>query len=54
VTAAQLIASGATEMDAAEACILAPLTTDGAIYDGLREIAAASLLTIDGSSTKTT
>jgi nitric oxide reductase NorQ protein len=53
VTAAQLIASGATEMEAAEACVLAPLTTDGAIHDGLREIAAASLLTSDGSSTKT-
>jgi nitric oxide reductase NorQ protein len=53
VTAAQLIASGAAEMEAAEACILAPLTTDGAIQDGLREVAAASLLTIDGSSTKT-
>lgn len=44
VTAAQLIASGATELQAAEACILAPLTTDGAIHDGLREVAAASLL----------
>lgn len=44
VTAAQLIASGATEMEAAEACILAPLSTDGAITDGLREVAAASLL----------
>ncbi|MGE5697177.1 MAG: CbbQ/NirQ/NorQ/GpvN family protein [Candidatus Sericytochromatia bacterium] len=46
VTAAQLIAAGSSEMDAAEACILAPLTTDGAIYDGLREVAAASLLTL--------
>src|SRR5690349_3660517 len=45
VTAAQLIASGATEMEAAEACILAPLTNDGGIHDGLREIVAASLLT---------
>jgi nitric oxide reductase NorQ protein len=45
VTAAQLMAAGATEMEAAEACILAPLTTDGAIHDGLREVAAASLLT---------
>jgi MoxR-like ATPase len=44
VTAAQLIAAGATEMEAAEACILAPLSTDGAISDGLREVAAASLL----------
>lgn len=52
VTAAQLIASGATQMEAAEACILAPLTTDGAIHHGLREIAAASLPTIDRSSTK--
>lgn len=43
VTAAQLIAAGATESEAAEACILAPLSTDGAITDGLREVAAASL-----------
>lgn len=43
VTAAKLIASGAAEMDAAQACILAPLSTDGAITDGLREIAAATL-----------
>ena len=40
VTAAQLIAAGATELEAAEACILAPLSTDGAITDGLREVAA--------------
>ena len=51
VTAAQLIASGATEMDAAEACILAPLRADGAITDGLREVAAASLLTADAVQT---
>lgn len=44
VTAAQLIAAGADEFEAAEAAILAPLSTDGAITDGLREIAAASLL----------
>ncbi len=43
VTAAQLIAAGATELDAADACILAPLSTDGAVTDGLREVAAASL-----------
>lgn len=43
VTAAKLIASGASETDAAHACILAPLSTDGAIAEGLREIAAASL-----------
>lgn len=47
VTAAQLIAAGATELEAAEACILAPLSNDGAISDGLREIAAARLATSD-------
>jgi nitric oxide reductase NorQ protein len=50
VTAAKLIASGATEMEAAEACILAPLSTDGAVNDGLREVAAASLLTESSNS----
>ncbi|OBJ50117.1 CbbQ/NirQ/NorQ/GpvN family protein [Mycobacterium sp. 1423905.2] len=45
VTAAQLIAVGASEIEAAEVCILAPLTTDGAVQEGLREVAAASLLT---------
>jgi hypothetical protein len=50
VTAAQLIAAGATELDAADACILAPLSTDGAVTDGLREVAAASLGTSDASS----
>ena len=44
VTAAKLIAVGATELEAAEACILAPLTNDGAITDGLRELAVGSLL----------
>ena len=44
VTAAKLVAAGATELEAAEACILAPLSNDGAITDGLRELAAASLL----------
>lgn len=44
VTAAQLITAGASERDAADACILAPLSTDGAITEGLREVAAASLL----------
>lgn len=44
VTAAQLMSSGVAEMAAVEACILAPLTADGAIHDGLREVAAASLL----------
>lgn len=47
VTAAQLIAAGAGELEAAEACILAPLSTDGAISEGLREVAAAGLLTSD-------
>ena len=51
VTAAQLIAAGATELEAAEACILAPLSTDGAITDGLREVAVASLAAADSSST---
>ncbi|MGE2720614.1 CbbQ/NirQ/NorQ/GpvN family protein [Mycolicibacterium celeriflavum] len=50
VTAAQLIVAGATELEAAEACILAPLSTDGAITDGLREVAVASLAA-DASST---
>ncbi|MFE6862194.1 CbbQ/NirQ/NorQ/GpvN family protein [Nocardia sp. NPDC057668] len=49
VTAARLIVAGATELDAARACVLAPLSSDGAIHDGLREIAAASLLA-DGST----
>jgi MoxR-like ATPase len=44
VTAAKLIAAGSDELGAAEAAILAPLSTDGAISDGLREIAAATLL----------
>lgn len=43
VTAAHLIAAGADEMSAAEAAVLAPLSSDGAIGDGLREIAAACL-----------
>jgi nitric oxide reductase NorQ protein len=51
VTAAQLIAAGATELDAADACILAPLSTDGAVTDGLREVAAASLTAGDAPST---
>ena len=43
VAAAKLIAAGATELEAAEVCILAPLSSDGAITDGLRELAAATL-----------
>ena len=50
VTAAQLIAAGTTELEAAEACILAPLSTDGAISEGLREVAVACLATTNNSS----
>lgn len=50
VTAAQLIAAGATEFDAAQACILAPLSSDGAISEGLREVAAASLAGADSTA----
>ena len=47
VTAAQLIAAGASELEAAEACILTPLSSDGAITEGLREVAAAGLADTD-------
>jgi hypothetical protein len=50
VSAARLVAAGASELDAAEACILAPLSTEGAITDGLREVAVATLDTADSSS----
>ncbi|MCV7169937.1 MULTISPECIES: CbbQ/NirQ/NorQ/GpvN family protein [Mycolicibacterium] len=50
VTAGQLIAAGAGELEAAEASILAPLSTDGAINDGLREVAAASLMSDTSSA----
>lgn len=43
VTAAQLIRAGAQPMDAAESAIIAPLSSDGAITTGLRELAAAHL-----------
>jgi MoxR-like ATPase len=43
VTAAKMIAAGSSELEAAEACILAPLSNDGAVAHGLRELAAASL-----------
>ncbi|HMJ14748.1 MAG TPA: AAA family ATPase [Polyangiaceae bacterium] len=43
VAAAKLIAAGASELEAAEVCILAPLSSDGAVADGLRELAAATL-----------
>jgi MoxR-like ATPase len=50
VTAGHLIAAGAGELDAAEACILAPLSSDGAVGDGLREVAVACLTGADSSS----
>ncbi|MET9214234.1 MULTISPECIES: AAA family ATPase [unclassified Nocardia] len=43
VAAARLVAAGIGELDAVHACVLAPLSSDGAIHDGLREIAAATL-----------
>ena len=43
VTAAHLVAAGIPESDAAQACILAPLSNDGAISEGLHEIASATL-----------
>src|SRR5262245_31046081 len=48
VTAAKLVAAGATEWDAAEVCILAPLCSDGALTDGLRELVAATLKSDEG------
>ncbi|NKY57184.1 CbbQ/NirQ/NorQ/GpvN family protein [Nocardia flavorosea] len=42
VTTAHLIAAGADEWEATLACILAPLSSNGAISEGLREIAAAA------------
>jgi MoxR-like ATPase len=44
VAAAKLIAAGTAERTAAEVAILAPLSSDGAHTDGLRELAAATLL----------
>lgn len=43
VTAAQLIADGEPELSAAQAAILAPLSSDGALMDSLFELAAAHL-----------
>lgn len=51
VTAAKMIAAGASELEAAEVCILAPLSNDGAVTDGLSEIAAACLLGTNISET---
>lgn len=53
VSAARLIAAGAGELEAAQAAILAPLSNDGAIHDGLREIAAAGLLASDVPDART-
>ncbi|AFM19076.1 ATPase family protein associated with various cellular activities (AAA) [Mycolicibacterium chubuense NBB4] len=47
VTAAQLIAAGAGEFEAAQACVLAPLSSDGALTHGLREVAAATFTDAD-------
>jgi MoxR-like ATPase len=44
VAAAKLIAAGTSELVAAEVAIVAPLSTDGANIDALREVAAATLL----------
>lgn len=49
VSAARLITAGASELAAARACILAPLSSDGAVHEGLREIAAANLLSTHDS-----
>ncbi|MDX1873835.1 CbbQ/NirQ/NorQ/GpvN family protein [Mycolicibacterium sp. 120266] len=48
VAAAQLISAGASEVAAAEACIVAPLADEGALIDGLRELVAAVL--VDGAT----
>jgi MoxR-like ATPase len=49
VTAAHLVAAGVAEMDAAEVCVLGPLSSDGAVSTALREVAAATLLPTDCS-----
>lgn len=49
VTAAKMIAAGASELEAAAVCILAPLSNDGAVTDGLGEIAAACLQGASGA-----
>ncbi|MGA6209257.1 CbbQ/NirQ/NorQ/GpvN family protein [Nocardia testacea] len=50
VTTGHLIAAGADLREAAEACILAPLSSNGALHEGLREIAAAALAAAETSS----
>ena len=44
VAAASLIAEGESELEAAEICILAPLSNDGIVPPALQELAAATLL----------
>ncbi|WP_290583176.1 AAA family ATPase [Ketobacter sp.] len=44
VAAAALVAEGAGEVEAAEICILAPLSQDGVVPSGMRELAAATLM----------
>ncbi len=43
VTAAHLVAAGASELEAAQVCILGTLSSDGAIATALTELAVASL-----------
>jgi hypothetical protein len=52
ITAARLIACGAAELEGVDAAILASLSSDGAINEGLREVAAASLLGAESSPIK--
>jgi len=52
VTAAHLVASGLDETEAAEVCILGPLSSDGTVTTALREVAAASLRPIDSGTTR--
>lgn len=49
VSAAKLVVEGSSELEAAETCILAPLSNDGAITDGLRELAVATLMSANTS-----
>ncbi|HKY17125.1 MAG TPA: CbbQ/NirQ/NorQ/GpvN family protein [Microthrixaceae bacterium] len=49
VTAAHLVAAGVSEAEAAEVCILGPLSSDGTVTPALREIAVASLQPTDSN-----
>lgn len=53
VTAAHLVAAGVSEIEAADACILGPLSTDGTISTALREVAAACLRPASGPASTT-